>query len=127
MRDRTPVYAALAGVVAPAATIRLVGYAVGNGFLGREAGLTVLVAGPLALGVALVVAGWVLGVYGTDPLDRVRTRPTVRDRIPADAHEHLSEKTLDQPATEGAVPAGLFRYGLLYCLVVPAVSLVVMP
>jgi len=126
MRDRTPVYAALAGVVAPAATIRLVGVAVTRGLVSRSTGMLALVAGPLAFGVALLVAGWVLGVHGQDPLDRIRDRPTVRDRVPADAHEHLSEKTLDQPATEGAVPPGLFRYGLVYCLVVPLVSLVVM-
>jgi hypothetical protein len=126
MGTRTPVYAALAGVVAPAATIRLVGEGVTRGVVGSETALTVLVAGPLAAGVALVVAGWVLGVYGSDPLDRVRTRPAVRERIPEDAQAHLTEETLDLPATEGTVPPGLFRYGLLYCAVVPLVSLVVM-
>lgn len=126
MRDRTAVYAALAGIVAPAATIRLVGYAVARGLLDRSTGLALLVAGPVALAVVLFVTGWVLGVHERDPLNRLRTRPTVRDRVPTDAQKHLSRKTLDQPATEGVVPPALFWHGLLYCLVVPVVSLVVM-
>jgi hypothetical protein len=126
MRDRTAVYAALSGVVAPAATIRFVGHAHARGLVDRPTALVVLVAGPVACGLLLLGAGWVLGVHGRDPLDRVRERPTVRDRVPDDAERHLSEKTLDQPASEGMVPPGLFRHGLLYCLVVPVVALVVL-
>jgi hypothetical protein len=126
MGTRTPVYAALAGVVAPAATIRLVGGAVARGLVEPATALAALVVGPLAAAVALVAAAWVLGVYGSDPLDRIRTRPTVRERIPEDAQAHLTEETLALPATEGTVPPGLFRYGLLYCAVVPLVSLVLM-
>lgn len=119
-------YAAIAGVLAPAATIRLVGYAVRRGLVERDPALTVLVVGPFVLGGVLLAAGWVLGVHERDPLDRVRQRPTIRERVPPEARARLSEKTLDQPATEGVVPAGLFVYGLLYCLVVPLVSFVVM-
>jgi len=126
MRNRTPVYCALAGVLAPAATIRLAGHAVLVGLVASEAALVVLVAGPVALGCALLAAGWLLGVHGNDPLDRFRQRPTVRERIPGDAQARLSEKTLEEPASEAVVPPGLFYYGLLYCLVVPVVSLAVM-
>ncbi|MFB6150425.1 MAG: hypothetical protein ABEJ40_01340 [Haloarculaceae archaeon] len=126
MRNRTPVYAAVGTVLAPAATIRLAGFAVAAGAVSRSLALALLVAGPLALGGSLLATGWLLGVSGRDPLDGIRTRRTVRDQLPADAREHLSEKTLDRPATPGTVPRGLFVYGLCYAVVVPVVSLVVM-
>ena len=124
--DRRFIHAALAGVIAPAATIRLVALAVAHGFLSRRAAIALLVCGPLALALALLVAAWRLGCAGWDPLDRVRSRPTVRETLPGEYHDGLSAATLDQTATEGAVPTRLFLYGLLYAVVVPVATLAVM-
>jgi hypothetical protein len=124
--DRTFIYAALAGIIAPAATIRLVALAIAGGFLSRSDGFVLLVAGPPVLGVALVVVTWRLGCTGDDPLDHLRTRRTVREDLPDAYHDALSEATLDQPAAEGVVPTRLFVFGLAYAVVVPLVTLVVM-
>ena len=124
--DRRFIHAALAGVIAPAATIRLVALAVAHGFLSRRAAIALLVCGPLALALALLVAAWRLGCAGLDPLDRVRSRPTARETLPEEYHDGLSAATLDQTATEGAVPTRLFLYGLLYAVVLPVATLAVM-
>lgn len=124
--DRTFIYAALAGVIAPAATIRLVALAIAGGLVSRSGGLAVLVGVPPVLGAGLVLAAWRLGCTGDDPLDRIRTRRTVRDDLPEQYHDALSASTLDQPAAEGVVPTRLFVFGLVYAVVVPVVSLVVM-
>jgi hypothetical protein len=124
--DRTFIYAALAGVIAPAATIRLVALAIAAGFLSRSGGFVLLVAGPPVLGVGLVALTWRLGCTRRDPLDRVRTRRTVREDLPEAYHDALSEATLDQPAAEGMVPTRLFVFGLVYAVVVPVVTVVVM-
>lgn len=124
--DRTFIYAALAGIIAPAATIRLVALAIAGGLLSRSGGFVLLVTGPPVLGVALVLATWRLGCTDADPLDRVRTRRTVREDLPEAYHEALSESTLNQPATAGVVPTRLFVFGLVYAVVVPVVTLVVM-
>lgn len=124
--DRRFIHAALAGVIAPAATIRLVALAVAHSVLSRPVALALLVGAPLALALALLVAAWRLGCTGWDPLDRVRTRPTVRETLPEEYHDGLSAATLDQAATEGAVPTRLFLYGLLYAVVLPVATLAVM-
>ena len=124
--DRTFIYAALAGIIAPAATIRLVALAIAGGFLSRSGGFVLLVAGPPVLGVVLVLATWRLGCTDDDPFDRVRTRRTVREDLPEAYHEGLSESTLNQPASEGVVPTRLFVFGLVYAVVVPLVTLAVM-
>lgn len=123
--DRTFIYATLAVVIAPAATIRLVALAIGWGLLTTTQGLALLVVGPLALGGALVVVAWRYGCAGRDPLNRVRTRRTVREDLPEESHEALSMATLDQPASDGVVPTRLFVFGLCYGGVVPVVSLVI--
>ncbi|MEF8851286.1 MAG: hypothetical protein V5A44_02030 [Haloarculaceae archaeon] len=124
--DRTFIYATLSVVIAPAATIRLVALAIGWGLLTPAGGLALLVAGPPALGLALVAVAWRHGCTGRDPLDRVRARRTVREDLPEEYHDALSGATLDQPAAEGVVPTRLFVFGLCYAVVVPVVSLVVM-
>jgi len=124
--ERTFIYAALAGIIAPAATIRLVALAIAGGLLSELGGFILLVAGPPVLGVALLGATWRLGCTSDDPLDHLRTRRTVREDLPEAYHEALSESTLDQPAAEGVVPTRLFVFGLVYAAVVPVVTLAVM-
>lgn len=123
--DRTFIHATLAVVIAPAATIRLVALASGHGLLTPAEGLALLVVGPLVAGATLVAVTWRYGCTGRDPLDRVRTRQTVREDLPEQYHDALSPATLDQPAAEGAVPTRLFVFGCCYAVVVPVVSLAV--
>ena len=124
--DRRYIYATVAVVIAPAATIRLVALAVGWGLLTATQGLALLVAGPLAGAFALLAVSWRHGCTGRDPLDRLRTRRTVREELPEQYHDALSTATLDQPASEGVVPTTVFYFGLCYAVTVPAVSLALM-
>lgn len=126
MDDKTPIYAAAAGVVAPVATVRLVGVAIGSGFLHPIVGLVVLFLVPV-MGIAWVVsAAWKLGLTGWDPLDRFRDRATVRDDIPDQFHDAMNHETLDQPKHEGKIPTTLFIYGIAYFVGVPIFGLVFM-
>ncbi|WP_436925858.1 hypothetical protein [Halosimplex amylolyticum] len=124
MDDRAPIYAAAAGVVAPVATVRLVGVAIDSGFLHPIVALVVLFLVPV-LGIAWVVsAAWKLGLTGWDPLDRFRDRATVREDIPAQFHDAIDYETLDQPKHEGKIPTNLFLYGIAYFVGVPIFALV---
>ena len=124
--DRRYIYATVAVVIAPAATIRLVALAIEWGLLAATQGLGLLVAAPLAGALALVAVAWRHGCTGRDPLDRFRTRQTIREELPEQYHDALSAATLDEPASEGVVPTSLFLFGLCYAVTVPVVSLAVM-
>jgi len=124
MDEKAPIYAAAAGVIAPVATVRLVGGAVDAGVLNPIVGLVFLFLGPV-LGIVWVVsAAWKLGLTGWDPLDRFRSRATVREDIPAQFHDAMSHETLDEPKHEGKIPTNLFVYCLVYLVGVPIFAVV---
>ncbi|QLH80416.1 hypothetical protein [Halosimplex pelagicum] len=124
MDERAPIYAAAAGVIAPVATVRLVGGAVDAGVLHPIVGLVVVFLVPV-LGIVWVVsAAWKLGLTGWDPLDRFRSRATVREDIPAQFHDAIDHETLDAEKEEGKIPTNLFVYGLVYLVGVPVFAVV---
>lgn len=116
MDDRAPILAAAAGVVAPVATVHLVGRAVTSGLVPPVGGLLVLLGGGASMAVGLVAAGWQLGVKEYDPFDRVRTKRTLRDQIPESHQAPFTQARLDQEVGESHVPFGLFAYGLCYAV-----------
>ncbi|WP_436907510.1 hypothetical protein [Halosimplex marinum] len=124
MDDKAPIYAAAAGVVAPVATVRLVGGAVDAGVLHPIVGLVFLFLGPVLGIVWIVSAAWKLGLTGWDPLDRFRSRATVREDIPAQFHDAIDHETLDEEKEEGKIPTNLFVYGLVYLVGVPVFAVV---
>lgn len=124
MDDRAPIYAAVAGIVAPVATVRLIGFAMNSGFLHPIVGLVFLYLVPFTGVLWLVSAAWRLGLTGWDPLDRFRSRATVREDIPAQFHDAIDHETLDEPKEEGKVPTALFVYGLVYFVGVPVFAVV---
>jgi len=124
MDDKAPIYAAAAGVIAPVATVRLVGGAISADLLHPIVGLVFLFLGPVLGIVWLVSAAWKLGLTGWDPLDRFRTRATVREDIPAQFHDAIDHETLDEEKEEGRIPTNLFVYGLVYLVGVPIFAVV---
>ncbi|MFC7141336.1 hypothetical protein ACFQMA_16045 [Halosimplex aquaticum] len=124
MDDRAPIYAAAAGVVAPVATVRLVGVAINAGVLHPIVGLVVLFLVPVMGILWIVSAAWNLGLTGWDPLDRFRDRATVREDIPSQFHDAIDYETLDEPKHEGKIPTNLFLYGIAYFVGVPIFALV---
>jgi len=124
MDEKAPIYAAAAGVVAPVATVRLVGGAISADLLHPIVGLVALFLGPVLGIVWLVSAAWNLGLTGWDPLDRVRSRATVREDIPAQFHDAIDHETLDETKEEGKIPTALFVYGLVYLVGVPIFAVV---
>lgn len=124
MDDRAPLYAAVAGVVAPVATVRLVGMAIDADVLHPIVGLVGLFLVPVMGILWLVSTAWSLGLTGWDPLDRVRDRATVREDIPAQFHDAMDHEALDEPKSEGKIPTNLFVYGIVYCIGVPIFTLV---
>lgn len=124
LTERAPIYAAASGVFAPAITVGLIRRAVIAGSLHPIVGLVVQFLVPL-LGVLWMVSlAWKLGLAGWDPLDRYRTRATVRDDIPAQFHDAMDHETLDEPRDEGKIPTNLFIYGLCYLVGVPVFAIV---
>jgi hypothetical protein len=124
MDDRAPIYAAIAGVAAPVATVRLVGLAIDAGVLHPVVGLVALFLGPLIGGLWLVSVAWNLGLTGWDPLDRFRDRATVREDIPSQFRDAMDHGALDEPKEAGKVPTSLFVYGCVYLVGVPIFALV---
>lgn len=122
--DKAPIYAAASGVVAPAITVGLIRRAVIAGYLHPIVGLLIQFLVPLMGVLWLISLAWKLGLTGWDPLDRYRTRATVRDDIPAQFHDAMSHETLDEPKDEGKIPTNLFIYGLCYLVGVPVFALV---
>ncbi|WP_415379067.1 hypothetical protein [Halosimplex sp. TS25] len=124
MDDRAPIYAAAAGVVAPVATVRLVGVAINAGVLHPIVGLVVLFLVPVMGILWMVSAAWNLGLTGWDPLDRFRDRATVREDIPSQFHDAMDHEALDEPKHEGKIPTNLFLYGIAYFVGVPIFAIV---
>ncbi|WP_135365939.1 hypothetical protein [Halosimplex halophilum] len=123
MDDRAPIYAAAGGIVLPVATVSLVGGAIDAGVVHPVVGLVLLFLVPVLGIVWIVSAAWKLGLTGWDPLDRFRTRATVREDIPAQFHDAIDHETLDEEKEEGKIPTNLFVFGLVYFVAVPVFAL----
>ena len=124
MDDRVPVYAAAAGVLAPVATVRLIGVAIDSGSFNPLVGLAVLFLVPV-VGIGWTLsAAWKLGLTGWDPFEGHRDRATVRDDIPSQFHDAMANETLDQQKREDKIPTPLFLYLLCYLVGVPVFALV---
>lgn len=124
-RDRrTLEWLVLSGVVLPLATVGVVRWAALAWRLSAGVVLLVLFGLPFLMAVALVGSGpWEAGPLGRAP-DAGPER--FRDRIPERYHEEFAAETLNDEVDEGSEPGPRHRFALVYSVMVPAVTFLVM-
>lgn len=124
-RDRRSLeWLAVSGVVLPLATIAVVRWAALTWELDLVPVAVALFALPLIAVALLVGSGpWEAGPLGRSP----DTGPDrFRDQIPERYHEEFAVETLNETVEEDPGPSQFRVYAMLYCAMVPTLTIVVM-